>query len=92
MISSCEGGKVNFLFFKTRACPCNYTGHVVQMGSAEVIKAIVSRTFEENVAFIEQDPEHEYLYHVKIGFVPNMKVRNQKHIYIRLCICFFYLF
>ena len=62
------------------------------MGSAEVIKAIVSRTFEENVAFIEQDPEHEYLYHVKIGFVPNMKVRNQKHIYIRLCICFFYLF
>ena len=44
------------------------------MGSAEVIGALISRTFEENLAFIEQDPQHEYLYHVKIGFIPNMKV------------------
>lgn len=44
------------------------------MGSAEVINALVSRSFEENLAFISQDPDHEYLYHVKIGFIPNMKV------------------
>lgn len=46
------------------------------MGSAEVINTLVSRSFEENLAFIEQDPEYEYLYHVKIGFIPNMKVLN----------------
>lgn len=46
------------------------------MGSAEVINALVSRTFEENLAFIEQDPKHEFLYHVKIGFIPNMKVNK----------------
>lgn len=44
------------------------------MGSAEVIGTLISRTFEENLAFIEQDPQHEYLYHVRIGFIPNMKV------------------
>ena len=44
------------------------------MGSAEVINTLVSRSFEENLEFIQQDPELEYLYHVKIGFVPNMKV------------------
>ena len=44
------------------------------MGPAAVINALVSRSHEENIAFIEQDPEHEYLYHVKIGFVPNMRV------------------
>jgi hypothetical protein len=44
------------------------------MGSAEVINTLVSRSFEENLEFIQQDLEHEYLYHVKIGFIPNMKV------------------
>lgn len=44
------------------------------MGSNQVINALISRTFEENLAFIEQDPLQEYLYHVRIGFVPNMKV------------------
>ena len=44
------------------------------MGSAEVINTLVSRSLEENLAFIQQDPDHEYLYHVKIGFIPNMKV------------------
>ena len=44
------------------------------MGSAEVINTLVSRSFEENLEYIQQDPEREYLYHVKIGFVPNMKV------------------
>ena len=46
------------------------------MGSAEVINALMSRTFEENLTFIEQDPQHEYLYHVKIGFIPNMRVNG----------------
>ena len=44
------------------------------MGSTEETNAIISRTFEENLAFIEQDAQHEYLYHVRIGFIPNMKV------------------
>lgn len=48
------------------------------MGSAEVINALVSRSFEENLAYIHQDPEHEYLYHVKIGFVPNMRVLRKR--------------
>lgn len=48
------------------------------MGSAEVINALVSRSFEENLAFIQQDSDHEYLYHVQIGFIPNMKVRTHR--------------
>lgn len=45
------------------------------MGSAEVINTLISRTFEENLAFIEQDSVQECLYHVKIGFIPNMRVQ-----------------
>lgn len=44
------------------------------MGSSDVIHALTSRSFEENLEFIEQDPQQEYLYHVKIGFIPNMRV------------------
>lgn len=49
-------------------------GQIHEMGSAEVINALVSRSFEENLAFIQQDSDHECLYHVQIGFIPNMKV------------------
>lgn len=44
------------------------------MGAKEVINTLVSRSFEENVAFIEKDPEFKYLYHINMGFIPNMKV------------------
>lgn len=52
------------------------------MGSAEVINALVSRSFEENLAFISQHPDHEYLYHVKIGFIPNMKVTGRDDVLV----------
>lgn len=55
--------------------PGKLIGHVVRMGSAEVINTLISRTFEENLAFIEQDSVQECLYHVKIGFIPNMRVQ-----------------
>lgn len=45
-----------------------------------VINTITSRSFEENVAFIQKDTELPYLYHIKLGFVPNMKVINETFI------------
>lgn len=43
------------------------------MASA-VTNALLSRSLEENLSFIERDETCPYLYHIKMGFVPNMKV------------------
>lgn len=44
------------------------------MGSTEVIDTLTGRSFEENLAFIVKDSQEEFLYHILIGFVPNMRV------------------
>jgi hypothetical protein len=46
------------------------------MGSTEVIDTLTGRSFEDNLAFIVKDSEEEFLYHILIGFVPNMRVNS----------------
>ena len=43
-------------------------------GEEGVRQLILSRSLEENLAFIERDEEEPFLYHIRIGFVPNMRV------------------
>ena len=45
------------------------------MGANEVIEALTARSMEENLGFIVKDPKEEFLYHILIGFIPNMRVK-----------------